>query len=80
MSAPRPWEGVITANDEKRYAAAGFGRPVGFGTSPALLIIDVQYRTVGNTPKPFFESLADYPTSCGEEGWRAVPEIATTST
>jgi maleamate amidohydrolase len=71
-----PWSHYISAEDESRYAAAGFGGPVGMGTRPALLIIDVQYRTVGNSPKPFFESLRDYPTSCGETGWAAVARIA----
>jgi maleamate amidohydrolase len=72
-----PWADVITADDEARYEAAGFGRPAGRGERPALLIIDVQYRTVGDAPKPFFESVRDYyPTSCGEVGWAAVERIA----
>jgi maleamate amidohydrolase len=71
-----PWSGVITPDDEARYEAAGFGRPSGTGTRPALLIIDVQYRTVGDTPKPFFDSVRDdYPTSCGDVGWAAVHNI-----
>lgn len=75
MSAP--WSGVITADDEARYEAAGFGRKAGRGSHPALLIIDVQYRTVGESPKPFFTSVReDYPTSCGEAGWAAVGQIA----
>ncbi|MGH2835139.1 MAG: isochorismatase family protein [Solirubrobacteraceae bacterium] len=73
----QPWSDVITADDEARYRAAGFGRPGGPGRHPALLIIDVQYRTVGNSPKPFFDSVRDdYPTSCGEVGWAAVEQIA----
>ena len=71
----KPWNSVITPDDEARYEAAGFGRPLGIGSSPALLIIDVQYRTVGNTAKPFFDSLHDYPTSCGEVGWAAVERV-----
>jgi len=72
-----PWAGVITPDDEARYEAAGFGRAAGTGTRPALLIIDVQYRTVGDEPKPFFDSVRDfYPTSCGEAGWAAVANIA----
>lgn len=71
-----PWAGVITADDEARYEAAGFGKPAGRGTRPALLIIDVQYRTVGDRPEPFFDSVRDfYPTSCGEAGWTAVANI-----
>lgn len=72
----RPWADVISVEDEKRYAAAGFGNPTGMGKRPALLIIDVQYRTVGDTPKPFYESLEDYRTSCGDVGWDAVGNIA----
>lgn len=74
-SPDRPWSDVITADDEERYDRAGFGRPSGFGERPALLIIDVQYRTIGNSPKPFYESLEDYTTSCGDVGWAAMERI-----
>ncbi len=72
----KPWDGVITADDQERYDRAGFGRPSGIGSRPALLIIDVQYRTLGDTPKPFYEALEDYSTACGEVGWNAVAHIA----
>lgn len=72
-----PWHGVITADDEKRYEAAGFGQPVGAGKRPALLIIDAQYRTVGMTPKPFFQSVEEeFTTSCGDSGWEALDNVA----
>lgn len=71
-----PWAGVITEEDERRYAAARFGGSGGVGKRPALLIIDVQYRTTGDTRKPFFESIKDYPTSCGEMAWDAMDRIA----
>jgi nicotinamidase-related amidase len=45
------------------------------GQRPALLIIDVQYRTVGTVPRPFWESIKEFPTSCGDVGWRAVKHI-----
>ncbi len=72
----RPWDGVISNEDQNRYAAAGFGRPSGIGQRPALLIIDVQYRTVGTMPLPFDEAIKEFPTSCGEIGWRAVSNVA----
>ena len=75
-SSSRPWTGVISEDEEKVYAAAGFGRPSGLGRRPALLIIDVQYRTVGTTPQPFWESIKEFPTSCGEVGWKAVRALA----
>lgn len=75
MSPDTPWAGVISSEDERRYEKAGFGRPSGIGSKPALLIIDVQYRTLGDTPKPFDEALQDYTTACGQVGWDAVERI-----
>ncbi|WP_370400409.1 isochorismatase family protein [Sulfitobacter sp. JB4-11] len=71
----RPWTGVITDEEEQRYASAGFGGEGGFGADPALLIIDVQYRTIGTAPKPYWEAIEEYPTSCGDVGWDAVDRI-----
>src|SRR5207237_2449321 len=53
-----------------------FCRPGGVGKRPALLIIDVQYRTIGTTPKPFWEAIKEFPTSCGDVGWNAMRNIA----
>jgi nicotinamidase-related amidase len=72
----RPWDGIVSDEDQRGYRAAGFGRASGWGSRPALLIIDVQYRTVGTTPLPFAESIREFPTSCGDVGWRAVAAIA----
>jgi maleamate amidohydrolase len=73
---PRPWDGIISSEEQSAYSAAGFGRVSGLGKRPALLIIDVQYRTVGTTPKPFWEAIKEFPTACGEVGWAAVHNIA----
>lgn len=70
------WDEIIPEEERKAYAAAGFGRPSGIGKRPALLIIDVQYRTVGTQPLPFWESIKEFPTSCGDVGWKAVEHIA----
>lgn len=72
----RPWDRLISENEQKAYRAAGFGRPTGFGKRPALLIIDVQYRTVGTERRPFWEAIKEFPTSCGEIAWDAVGNIA----
>jgi nicotinamidase-related amidase len=71
----RPWDGIISEEEQRAYRAAGFGRPSGLGRRPALLIIDVQYRTVGTESKPFWESIKEFPTSCGDVGWQAVHSI-----
>jgi nicotinamidase-related amidase len=70
------WRDTIPQSEWDVYERAGFGRSAGLGTKPALLVIDVQYRTVGDEPAPLLESIERfYKTSCGEAGWRAVDEI-----
>ncbi|WP_372621164.1 isochorismatase family protein [Falsiroseomonas sp.] len=71
----KPWDGIISEEEQRAYGAAGFGRRSGIGTRPALLIIDVQYRTVGTRPMPFWDAIKEFPTSCGQVGWDAVIHI-----
>jgi maleamate amidohydrolase len=71
----KPWSGVIGPEDERRYELAGFGGPSGMGERPALLVIDVQYRTLGDSPKPFEEAVKDYPTAGGAVAWAALANI-----
>jgi nicotinamidase-related amidase len=75
-ACPRPWDGVISEEEQAIYRKTGWGTPTGLGKRPALLIIDVQYRSMGYEPMPIIEAIATLPTSCGEYGWRAVPHIA----
>ncbi len=67
-----PWERLLGDADRERLAAAGFGRRVGFGARPALLVIDVQNYMVGPPPG----SPHRYPSSCGAEAERALPALA----
>lgn len=70
------WRSAIPADEQAIYEAAGFGREAGLGKHPALLIIDVQYRTVGDEPLPIRASIDTYyKTSCGQVGWDAVANI-----
>jgi maleamate amidohydrolase len=71
----RPWDGIISQDDLDRYESAGFGRPSGIGQRPALLIIDVQFRTVGTKRAPYWEAIKEFKTSCGEAGWNAIDNI-----
>jgi maleamate amidohydrolase len=75
MTQPRPWDGFVSEEEIRRYEAAGFGRPTGMGKRPALLIIDVQDRTVGLTPQPFWDAIEEFKTSCGDVAWKAVDAI-----
>lgn len=75
--AARSWDHVIPPEDRDIYELAGFGRKGGFGERPAILVIDVQYRTVGDRPAPIREAIRTmYPTACGERAWEAVHQIA----
>lgn len=74
--AKRPWDGIVPESELEVYRKAGLGGRGGIGKRPALLVIDVQYRSMGETPKPILESMREYGTSCGEAGWRAIPGIA----
>lgn len=76
MTRARPWDGIVSEEEQRAYRAAGFGRRTGLGVRPALLIIDVQYRTTGTTSKPFWEAINEFPTACGDIAWAAVPNIA----
>lgn len=75
IAAVAPWHGIVPETEQARYREAGFGRTGGCGTRPALLVIDVQYRTTGSEPKSFAEAIREYPTACGEIAWRAVDHI-----
>ena len=70
-----PWRGIIPAHEEAIYKQAGFGAPGGIGDRPALLVIDMQYRSLGDGPRPIAEAVLESITSCGEFGWRAVPHV-----
>ena len=67
----------ITEEDLAAYEAAGFRNQVGFGERPAILVIDVQYRSVGPR-KPILEAIAEsgYGPATGERGWRAIDHLA----
>jgi hypothetical protein len=68
----RPWDGIISEEEQRAYRAAGFGRPGGIGSRPALLIIDVQYRTVGTTPMPFWEEIVECRPATGRRSREAM--------
>lgn len=72
----RPWLASIPGDDLDVYDLSGFGGPSGFGDHPALLVIDVQYRTAGDRPAPIREAITTmYPTACGDRAWAAMPHI-----
>jgi maleamate amidohydrolase len=72
----RAWDGIVPESEIEVYRRAGLGARGGIGKRAALLVIDVQYRSMGESPKPILESMKEFGTSCGEAGWAAIPGIA----
>ena len=70
MSEAQPesaiWEGFVDPADQAQYEKIGFGVKGGLGRRPAVIVIDVQQRTVNER----------YSASCGEAGRAAIPKIA----
>jgi len=71
----RIWDDILTERDRKVYGVSGFGRATELGQRPALLIIDVTYKFVGDRPEPILQAMKRFPLSCGEAGWDAVKNI-----
>jgi maleamate amidohydrolase len=69
------WDDVLTDRDKQVFAAAGYGKRQGFGSRPAVIVVDVNYNFVGDVPEPILESIKKYRNSCGEEGWQGVYQI-----
>lgn len=70
------WDSVIPRDMLSLYEEAGFGRRTGFGKKPAVLVVDMQYSTIGDVSEPVLQSIRKkYPASSGERGWAAVPKI-----
>ncbi len=69
------WNRFLTDRDKAVFAAGGFGARAGFGTRPALLVIDVNWAFCGERPEPILESIKRWRTSCGEDAWIALDYI-----
>lgn len=63
---------AITEEERARLASAGFGQKIGFGKSPALIVIDVQNYNVGPPEGPTIE----YPSGAGQVAHNALRKIS----
>jgi nicotinamidase-related amidase len=67
----RPWDAFLTAADRAVLAKGRFGRRMGFGGRPAVLVIDAQRYMVGVEGED-----AAWPSSCGAIGRAALGAAA----
>lgn len=69
------WDDVLPEEDRQVFEAAGWGKDVGFGERPVLLVVDVIYNFVGDKPEPILDSIKKWRYSCGERGWEGVKHL-----
>ena len=70
----RVWDQYLTERD-RAHLAMRPPRRRGFGDKPALLLIDLYRWVFGDKPEPILEAIRKWPSSCGEDGWNAIPRI-----
>ena len=68
------WEKFLTDTDRQVLNKGIHGRTRGLGDNPALAIVDVQYRFLGDN-KPILEQLDGWSGGCGESGYKALENI-----
>jgi maleamate amidohydrolase len=70
----RIWDRYLTQSDIDHLARSPDKR-VGFGSRPALLLVDLYRAVFGDGPEPLLEAIKTWPSSCGLAGWNALPHI-----
>lgn len=71
----REWQTYLPEEDRKIYEKAGYSAKQPFGKNPALILIDVVLSFTGTRPMPIIEAIEEFPTSCGQAAWDALPKI-----
>ena len=75
----RVWDDLITEQDRKVYGSGVFGGATGIGERPAVVVVDVLNKSIGDEPLPILEAIERFgKTCCGEYGWAAIPHIQAT--
>lgn len=72
----RIWDDLISEQDRAVYASGVFGGETGIGSKPAVVVVDVLNKSIGDEPLPILEAMARYGKTCtGEYGWATIPHI-----
>jgi nicotinamidase-related amidase len=69
------WDDVVPESERKIYEVGGWGKRMGFGAKPAMIVVDVNYDFVGDKPEPIMESIKRWRYSCGDVGWNGLRAI-----
>lgn len=68
----RVWDRFLTEQD-KAHLKASPHRAMGFGTRPALVLIDLYRAVFGDRRESLLEAIKTFPASCGPAAWDAIP-------
>jgi nicotinamidase-related amidase len=74
--AERVWERYLS-DEDRAYLSRIQRQPVGFGSHPALLLVDLYRKVFGDKPEPLLEGIKSWPKSKGLVAWRTLPHIQT---
>jgi nicotinamidase-related amidase len=72
----RVWDSYLTDQDKELERRRAKTR-IGFGHSPALLLVDNYRNVLGDVPRPLLEAIEEWPASTGMAGWTAIQHIQT---
>jgi nicotinamidase-related amidase len=70
----RIWDRLLSKQD-RAHLSLSPRKHVGFGTKPALLLVDLYRWVFGDKPEPLLEAIKTWPLSCGLAGWNSLPSI-----
>ena len=72
------WDDFLTDRDKEYLSQTDWTKkePFGFGSRPAVLVVDDYYASVGIERLPILESIRSWPKSCGSDGWDAIDVTA----
>jgi len=74
--AKRIWDDLLTEQDRAVYGSGVFGGGVGIGRHPAVVVVDVLNKSIGDEPLPILDAMQRFgKTCCGAYGWQAIPPI-----
>lgn len=71
MSRPRLWDPYLTAEERAWFKDTRQK----WGVRPAILVIDIYNRVMGDRPEPIAEAVKRFPAATGERGWQAIPHV-----
>ncbi len=69
------WRQIIPEDERKIFIKSGFSDTLKMGKRPLLLVIDTTFAFTGSKPQSVEASIDEFPTSCGEQAWKAFPKI-----